>query len=117
MTRSFLLRLCLALVLAGAAATLLGLYLRAPETEQDDSRSYPQSPTPGVPWFVDVTRSAGIDFSHFDSASDVEYIPETLGSGVAWIDYDGDGWPDLFVVQDGPLRPETRAPPSPSCKL
>jgi hypothetical protein len=32
-------------------------------------------------------------------------ISETMGSGLAWIDYDGDGWPDLFCVQDGPLPP------------
>jgi hypothetical protein len=32
-------------------------------------------------------------------------MPETMGSGVGWIDYDADGWPDLFCVQDGPLPP------------
>src|SRR5207302_3905791 len=55
----------------------------------------PLTPTPGVPWFVDVTKAAGIDFTHFDSNTDIEYIMETMGSGLAWIDYDRDGWPDL----------------------
>jgi hypothetical protein len=32
-------------------------------------------------------------------------MPETMGSGVAWIDFDADGWLDLFCVQDGPLPP------------
>src|SRR5207247_7223075 len=58
---------------------------------------------------------AGIDFVHFDSATPQHYIQEVMGSGVAWIDYDDDGWPDLFCVQDGPVRPG--AGPAPTCKL
>ncbi len=71
---------------------------------------------PGVPWFVDVAAAAGIDFVHFDPATDAHYIQETMGSGLAWIDYDNDGWPDLFCVQDGPVRP-TAGGPRPTCKL
>jgi len=62
-------------------------------------------PTPGLPWFVDVTHASGISFRHFDPATPAQYIQETLGSGLAWIDYNNDGWPDLFVVQDGPVQP------------
>jgi hypothetical protein len=58
-------------------------------------------PTPGKPWFEDVTAKAGIDFVHFDSATPMHYIPEVMGSGIGWVDYDGDGWPDLFCVQAG----------------
>jgi hypothetical protein len=72
-------------------------------------------PTPGLPWFEDVTRAAGIAFRHFDPATDHHYIQETMGSGIAWIDYDNDGWPDLFLVQDGPIKP--RRGPQPSSKL
>src|SRR6476661_3730294 len=60
-------------------------------------------PTPGKPWFEDVTAKAGIGFVHFDSATPMHYIPEVMGSGVGWIDYDNDGWPDLFCVQAGPV--------------
>ena len=65
----------------------------------------PDGPEPGGPWFVDVTRDAGIDFVHFDPVTDSHFIQETMGSGLGWIDYDADGWPDLFCVQDGPVRP------------
>src|SRR5581483_7194552 len=69
-----------------------------------DRPADPLAPTPGVPWFVDVAGAAGVSFRHFDSATPHHYIQETMGGGVAWIDYDGDGWPDLFCVQDGPVR-------------
>ena len=40
-----------------------------------------------------------------------------MGSGLGWIDYDNDGWPDLFCVQDGPVRPSQRPGPPPTNKL
>jgi hypothetical protein len=64
----------------------------------------PLTPTPSLPWFVDVAQQSGITFRHFDPATPMHYMQETLGSGLGWIDYNNDGWLDLFVVQDGPLR-------------
>jgi hypothetical protein len=74
-------------------------------------------PTPGLPWFVDVTSGSGIDFVHFDSSTPAQYIHETMGSGLGWIDYDNDGWLDLFCVQDGPARSTVEAGPLPTSKL
>jgi enediyne biosynthesis protein E4 len=48
--------------------------------------------------FRDVTEQAGIHFVHNNGAFGKEYLPETMGSGVAFIDYDNDGWPDIFLV-------------------
>src|SRR5262249_27115471 len=64
-----------------------------------------------------VTAASGIDFAHYDSATPTHYIQETMGSGLAWIDYDNDGWPDLFCVQDGAVRPESQAGTPPTNKL
>ena len=47
--------------------------------------------------FTDVTREAGIQFRHF-SGQRSSQIPEDMGSGAAWGDYNNDGWPDLFLV-------------------
>lgn len=53
--------------------------------------------------FKDVTQQSGIDFRHFygDRGS---RIAEDMGSGVAWIDYNNNGWQDLFIVNySGPV--------------
>jgi len=54
------------------------------------------------PLFVDVTSKAGITFVHKSGASGEKYMVETFGSGVAWIDYDNDGFPDLYFVNGAP---------------
>jgi enediyne biosynthesis protein E4 len=48
--------------------------------------------------FQDVTGKAGIRFTHNNGAFGKKYLPETVGPGVAFIDYDNDGWPDIFLV-------------------
>ncbi len=48
--------------------------------------------------FRDVTQQAGIHFVHNNGAFGKKFLPETLGPGVAFIDYDNDGWPDIFLV-------------------
>jgi hypothetical protein len=52
---------------------------------------------PGIT-FRDVTQKAGIRFVHNNAAFGKKYLPETMGPGVAFIDYDNDGWPDIFLV-------------------
>ncbi len=59
------------------------------------------SGTAGVrPRFEDVTGMAGIRFTHENGAFGRKFLPETMGSEVAFLDYDGDEWPDLFVAND-----------------
>jgi enediyne biosynthesis protein E4 len=48
--------------------------------------------------FRDVTQPAGIRFVHNNGAFGKKFLPETMGPGVAFIDYDNDGWPDVFLV-------------------
>ena len=65
--------------------------------------------------FVDVSKEAGIDFKHFYRARSTQ-LPEDMGSGAAWGDYDNDGYLDLYVVNEaGPLTmspQETAASPA-----
>jgi enediyne biosynthesis protein E4 len=48
--------------------------------------------------FTDVTTSAGIHFKHNNGAYGGKLLPETLGSGCAFLDYDADGWQDILLV-------------------
>lgn len=52
-----------------------------------------------TPTFMDVTAAAGIRFTHNSGAAGKKFLPETMGSGVAFLDADNDGWQDLFFVQ------------------
>ena len=60
------------------------------------------SPTPPRPSgpieYTDVTADAGIRFKHNSGAFGKKYLPETIGSGCAFLDYDNDGWQDILLV-------------------
>jgi len=55
--------------------------------------------------FKDITRQAGIQFVHNNSAHGKKYLPETMGPGCAFIDYDNDGNPDILLVNGKDLEP------------
>jgi enediyne biosynthesis protein E4 len=59
----------------------------------------PTEPAKLVPIeFTDVTQAAGIKFRHHNGAYGKKYLPETNGSGAAFLDYDNDGWQDVLLV-------------------
>jgi hypothetical protein len=74
----------------------------------------PAIPPPRVR-FIDVTRDAGIRFNHVNGAFGKRLLPETMGSGVAFLDFDKDGKQDLLFVNScyWPGREDrTQAPPT-----
>ena len=69
--------------------------------------------------FTDVTDTAGIRFVHHNGAFGKKWMPETTGSGCAFLDFDNDGWEDILLVNSGsfsgvqkgqPEHPNTRTP-------
>jgi hypothetical protein len=58
----------------------------------------PHAQQPAPVRLTDVTRQAGISFTHNNGAFGKKYLPETLGSGAAFLDYDNDGWQDILLV-------------------
>ncbi len=84
------------------ASILCGLLLAGCNPPQSGV-SAPDATRPAA--FVDVSAVSGLDFVHFNGASGALYMPEIVGSGVALIDVDGDGWLDIYLVQGAMLGP------------
>jgi hypothetical protein len=70
----------------------------APPTARKAPAAAPKSERPPTIRFRDVSDATGIDFVHTSGNSPEKYYPSANGSGVAMIDYDGDGWLDLYFV-------------------
>jgi len=77
-------------------------------------RSLPLSgaaPDP-TPAFQEIpSSSSGILWRHFNGRSPQMYLPETVGAGCAFLDYDNDGWMDIYLVNSGPCDFFTPARP------
>ncbi|MGP0096190.1 MAG: CRTAC1 family protein [Terriglobales bacterium] len=93
----------------GSCAIFLAFFIVAITSAQTPTPASPakKSPTPyptsdlhpGPAWLVDVAPQAGLKMENVNGGVDTKkYIIETTGSGVAIIDYDNDGWPDIFLV-------------------
>ncbi len=105
-----------------AIAVLMGLALpagaqvrtKAPHTPE--SHPYPANTTYATPaWFVNVAPQAGLTMQNVNGDTRTKtYIIETTGSGVAIVDYDRDGWPDIYIHTATPLdgHPKPAAPPT-----
>jgi hypothetical protein len=62
---------------------------------------------PGVT-FTDMTAKAGIKFTHNSGRAGNKFLPETLGSGAAFFDADGDGWQDILLINSKDWQPRGR---------
>ncbi len=71
--------------------------LSAAERQKAEAERRATSPLPNYPKLVDITGLTGIHFEHL-SSPEARFIAESMSGGVAIIDYDGDGWPDLYFT-------------------
>jgi hypothetical protein len=61
--------------------------------------------------FVDIASTAGITFRHDNAASPEKYLIETMGSGAGWLDYNGDGYLDLYLANSAATKVYAPAKP------
>src|SRR6185369_8044356 len=115
----FYFSLILLLVLFTACKQPATVTPAAPTSETAAAVASPSpSPTPPRPSgpieFTDVTAEAGIHFKHNSGAFGKKYLPETIGSGGAFLDYDNDGWQDILLVNsmDWPENKKRRSFPA-----
>lgn len=59
--------------------------------------------------FTDQTQAAGIHFKHTNDASEQKYLPETMGAGGLFFDYDNDGHLDIYLVNSGTFGQDVQA--------
>jgi enediyne biosynthesis protein E4 len=62
-----------------------------------------------VPAFTDDAERNGLAFTFDSGRNDRRQLPETMSGGVALLDFNGDGWLDVYAVQGGPFPPPNSA--------
>ncbi|HSE33651.1 MAG TPA: CRTAC1 family protein [Pyrinomonadaceae bacterium] len=81
---------------------LIGLLVLALLTSVTRMASQARStPSAATVTFEDITKKSGITWIHNNAQSAARHLPETVGGGCAFVDYDNDGWLDIFFVNSG----------------
>jgi enediyne biosynthesis protein E4 len=98
--------------LAKAGSTMLGSALEPFLSRADAFPAARAATVVAQPLFVEVPAStSGLVWSHTAGISPEMYLPETVGAGCAFLDFDNDGWMDIYLVNSGPC--DFYQPPSP----
>ena len=75
------------------------------DLRREAKTSTPSGTTSAIPRFVDAAPSSGLKFEQINGQSAEKRLPETMSGGVGLLDFDNDGWLDVYAVQGGPFPP------------
>ena len=89
-------------------AVLITACSQAPVEDSQDSATQPIQKV--TPWFAAAAKESNLDFTHASGHREEFLFPEIMCGGVACLDYDQDGWFDLYFVQGGNLK-DSSSPP------
>lgn len=103
------------LALITAVIVLNGCNAPARKQATGSAPAAPKGYPPGI--FKDVTAEAGITFRMTNGESGKFYFVETTPGGCAFLDFNNDGWMDVFLVQSGPIPGSPPNTPRPPCEL
>lgn len=105
-------------ILSMAAIAIVLLLMRAKTPGKPDSTAILANMDlpPSIP-FTDVTEKAGIRFVHMNGSSGEKFLPETMGGGCAFFDFDNDGHPDLLLINSRPWQQVLAAESAPTMAL
>jgi enediyne biosynthesis protein E4 len=81
------------------AQGMIGRGAKAMPKPKPSGRTFPVS-------FTDIAAAAGLHVPQICGADQKKYIIESIGTGVAFVDYNNDGWPDIFLVNGSRFRPD-----------
>jgi hypothetical protein len=85
---------CVAFLVGLAVASGVWFFLGRDQPAIDDASSGPE-------WFKDVTKDVGLDFVHEAGSIGAYFMPQIMGSGAAFLDFDNDGLLDIYLIQNG----------------
>ena len=102
-------------ILAASAVLLIAAGCRTGSRDAQPADTANAAP-PAVT-FVDATAEAGLRFQHETGAAGRKWMPETMGSGAAFFDYDGDGWQDLLLLNGMRWPGASKGGPQPTMAL
>jgi hypothetical protein len=91
-------------ILCGLCILAYAVFIYADTKADTKPAGMPVSPVR----LTDVTSTAGIRFTHNSGRAGKKFLPETLGSGCAFFDADGDGWPDILLINSKDWAPRGR---------
>jgi enediyne biosynthesis protein E4 len=93
------------------AVSAIGAGIAPPWDRGLFGKSLAGSPAGNFPFTEVLPSASGISFVHSSGRSTQKYLPESTGAGCAFLDYDNDGWMDIYLVNSGPC--DFWTPPSP----